>query len=99
VEALKRGDPDVCSVVAARANILGWALATLQTGVGVDTFVLIGGFACAAGEPFRREVARGAADSCWNLGLDWDEAVIVGPDEDAPGLYGAWLLAHEQGWV
>jgi glucokinase len=99
VAALRRGDPDVSRIVAARANILGWALAALQTGVGVDSFVLIGGFALAAGEPFRREVARGAADSCWDLGLDWNAAVIVGPDEDAPGLYGAWLLARERGWV
>jgi glucokinase len=98
VAALHDGDPVVRALVAERARILGWGLATLHTGVGVDTFVLVGGFALAAGELFRSEVALGASQACWDLGLDWDRAVTIGKDEDSPGLHGAWLLARRMGW-
>jgi C7-cyclitol 7-kinase len=96
--ALRAGDAAVEAVVAERARILGWGLAMLHVGVGVETFVLVGGFAFAAGEFFRAQVAAGAAESCWNLGVDWDAAVLVGEPDDAPGLVGAWLTARELGW-
>lgn len=97
--ALRAGDEAVMTVVADRARRLGWGLATLHVGVGVETFVLVGGFAPAAGEFFRAEVVRGAAESCWNLGFDWDGAVLVSEPDDAPGLAGAWLAAQSLGWT
>jgi predicted NBD/HSP70 family sugar kinase len=97
--AFRAGDPTVRRIVAERARVLGWGLAMLHVGVGVETFVLVGGFAFAAGDAFRTEVARGAADSCWNLDFDWDAAVRVGEPSEAPGLAGAWLAARDQGWV
>jgi len=96
--ALRAGETDVVDLVTARARVLGWGLATLHVGVGVETFVLLGGFAVAAGGPFRIAVARGAASACWDLGLNWDQAVTVGGKMDSPGLHGAWLQARELGW-
>jgi glucokinase len=97
--ALRAGDKAVMTVVADRARRLGWGLATLHVGVGVETFVLVGGFASAAGEFFRAQVVQGAAESCWNLDFDWDRAVLVGEPDDAPGLAGAWLAARSLGWT
>jgi predicted NBD/HSP70 family sugar kinase len=97
--ALHAGDEAVKAIVAERARLLGWGLATLHVGVGVETFVLIGGFAFAASEVFRTEVAHGAAAACWNLGFDWDAALRVGEPSDAPGLAGAWLTARQLGWT
>ena len=57
--ALQAGDEAVMTVVADRARRLGWGLATLHVGVGVETFVLVGGFASEGGEFFRTEVVRG----------------------------------------
>lgn len=99
VAAYLEGRPDVVELVNRRAGLLGWALAALHVGVGVERFLLTGGFAIAAGEPFRRAVARGGAGHAWDLGLDWDEAVrlaAIGPD---PGLTGAWVVARDRGWV
>jgi predicted NBD/HSP70 family sugar kinase len=99
VRALERGDPAVTSLVRARARILGWGVAALHVAVGVEDILLVGGFALAAGEPFRAAVAEGAAASCWDLGLDWDQAVRLGRPDDDHGLVGAWLTAGDLGWL
>ncbi len=99
VAALVAGDGLAQAVVGDAADLLGRALAGLHVGVGVERFLLVGGFAAAAGEPYRRLVVDAAAASCWDLGLDWDAAVSVhGRDEDL-GLVGAWLVARDTGWV
>lgn len=99
VAAFGAGDRVAEEIVDDAAHLLGRALAGLHLGVGVDRFVLVGGFAVSAGEPYRRRIAAGAEASCWNLGLDWDAAVTLGSLDDEYGLVGAWLTARERGWL
>jgi glucokinase len=86
-------------VVADAAALLGRAIAGVHVAVGVERFLLVGGFAAAAGEPYRRLVVGAAAASCWDLGLAWDDAVSVHGTGDDLGLRGAWLTARDAGWV
>lgn len=99
VAAYAAGDVEVVQLVTERAGMLGWGLAALHATVGVETFVLVGGFAIAAGEAFREAVARGASAATWDLGLDWDAAVLLGENDDDHGLVGAWHLARAKGWA
>lgn len=99
VAAVAAGDMVATEVVADAAALLGRALAGLYVGVGVERFLLIGGFACAAGEPYRRQVVASARTSCWDLGLDWDAAISIEGTSDDVALGGAWLAARGQGWV
>ena len=99
VQALAAGDPLARAIVGDAAAELGRVLAGLHVGVGVERFLLVGGFAAAAGEPYRGMVVTAAAASCWDLGLDWDAAVTVHGRDDDIGLRGAWLVARDEGWV
>lgn len=97
--ALADGDPVASAVIGEAAALLGRALAGLYLGVGVERFVLVGGFARAAGEPYRQLVATAAAASCWDLGVDWDAAITVDELDDETGLVGVWLHARDLGWL
>jgi C7-cyclitol 7-kinase len=98
VAAFHAGEPAVRAAVRRAAEALGAGLAALHLGVGVELFVLVGGFPPAAGEPYRRLVARAAAQSCWDLGLDWDRAVRLGRPDDDHGLLGCREQAVRLGW-
>jgi C7-cyclitol 7-kinase len=43
-------------------------LATIHVALGIERFVIIGGFALALGEGYRRQLVRAAQDSYWRLG-------------------------------
>lgn len=64
--------------------------------VGVERFILVGGFALALGEAYRIEVVRGAASGCWSLGQDWDGMIALGEPDDFAGLIGAGRFAMQQ---
>ncbi|HEV8451487.1 MAG TPA: ROK family protein [Gaiellales bacterium] len=93
--AFHAGDPFTLETVATAAGFLGQALAALHLDSGVERIILVGGFAVALGEPFRRLVAGSCADACWDVGQDWDQILQIG-DVDAglrgAGLYGAGIV-------
>jgi C7-cyclitol 7-kinase len=89
VAAYHSGDPWTAKVVQRMAEPLGTAMAAIHLTVGVERFVLIGGFALALGARYREQTALAAARSCWDLGLDWDRAVELGEPDDDAGLLGA----------
>jgi glucokinase len=99
VARFRDGEPGTVRIVTERARLLGWGLALLHLAVGTEEFVVVGGFSRAAGEEYRRQVVAGAAESGWDLGLDWDRAVSLGADDDDHGLIGAWRIARESGWL
>jgi glucokinase len=94
--AYHRGDSWTEQVVLRMADPLGRAIASIHLAVGVERFVLIGGFALALGGSYRRQVAAAVALSLWDLGLDWDRAVELGQPEDDAGLLGAGHYAAIQ---
>jgi C7-cyclitol 7-kinase len=93
-QAFRAGDAWTSAVVARGAEPLGLALAGLHTAVGVERFVVIGGFALALGEPYRRLLVEAARGGCWDLGQDWDEMIRLGCDDDRSGLIGAGRYAQ-----
>ena len=93
--AFHAGDRFTLDTVEPAASFLGQGLAALHLDSGVERIILVGGFAVALGEPFRRMVARACADACWDVGQDWDRILETG-EEDAglrgAGLYGAGIV-------
>ena len=76
-------------MVREGARLLGRALAGIHTATGVERFIVFGGFALALGEGYRRELARAAAEACWDLGQAWDRLIELGCHGDDHGLIGA----------
>jgi predicted NBD/HSP70 family sugar kinase len=93
--AFHAGDPFTLETVEVAAGFLGQGLAALHLDSGVERIILVGGFAVAMGEPFRRLVAGSCAAACWDVGQDWDQILQIG-DVDAglrgAGLYGAGIV-------
>jgi glucokinase len=96
VEAFHAGDRWVHRLVRESAEVLGRAIAMLHCAVGLERVVVIGGFALALGDGYRRELARAAGESCWNLGERWDAMVCLGEADDWSGMIGAGRYA--MGW-
>jgi glucokinase len=68
-------------------------LAGIHVALGIERFVIVGGFALALGEGYRQQLVRAAQDSCWNLGQDWGTMIALGEADDTAGLLGAGRCA------
>src|SRR2546430_369137 len=71
VAAFRRGEPWAVEIIEQRAGPLGWALAAMHMGLGIERFVLIGGFALALGDAYRQLVAEAAGSRCWARPGNW----------------------------
>lgn len=89
VAAFHAGDPWTVEVVNRGAAPLARALAILQSAMGIERFTIIGGFALALGEVYRRELADAARNSSWNASQNWNSILELGFDDDLSGLIGA----------
>jgi glucokinase len=96
VAAFRRGEPWVAEIVERSAMPLGTALAAIHLGVGVERFVLVGGFALALGERYRRCVASASSARCWTGDGDWLPRIELGFDDDHSGLIGAGIAGALQ---
>jgi glucokinase len=94
VEAFRAGDPWAADVIRRVARPLGRELAALHVALGLERFVIVGGFALALGEGYRRELVRAARESCWQLGQDWETMIALGEAEDTAGMRGAGRCAR-----
>jgi glucokinase len=93
VDAFRSGDPWAGDLIRSVAQPLGQALAAIHVALGIERFVIVGGFALALGEGYRRELVRAAQDSCWRLGQDWEIMISLGEADDTAGLLGAGRCA------
>ncbi len=93
VAAYHSGDALAESIVLNMAQMLGDAVATLHLGVGVERFVLIGGFALALGDRYREEVERAGTHGSWRGGMECLVSVELGVLDDDSGLVGAGRYA------
>jgi glucokinase len=91
--AFAAGDPFTVAAVIEAVRYLGQALAAIHLDTGVERIILMGGFAGALGEPYRRLVVEAARDACWDLGQDWDAMVRLGAADDDSALLGAGFRA------
>lgn len=93
VAAFTGGDRWTVEVVQEASRALGQAVAAIHLAVGVESFIVGGGFARALGEPYRALLAAVAGEACWNLGQDWNAMIELGIPDDDSGLIGAGLHA------
>ena len=91
--AFASNDQWTTEIVTRASSYLGIAIASVHLGVGIERFVLVGGFALAMGEPYRELVARSAGAASWDLGQDWAGMVELGSSDDDHGMVGAGLVA------
>lgn len=96
VQAFHGGDPLAVRAVQQMGSYLGRTFASLHLALGLERFVLIGGFATALGEPYRTLLVAYAANSAWDTGADWGHMVELGAADDDSGLIGAGLFAHSE---
>ncbi len=90
-DAFVRSDPWVRSAVAIGLAYLGHGIAAIHLAVGSERFILVGGFAFAMGEPYRRMLVGAAEAACWRIGQDWDRMIEFGIPDDDQGMIGAGL--------
>ncbi len=89
------GDSWTNKLIGNMARPLGQALAAVHATVGVERFVIIGGFANALGHGYLDLVARAAERSEWSLGQDWHQMFEFGNSGDDSVLIGAGRLATQ----
>lgn len=87
------GDAFTTAAVGDAVRYLGQGLAAIHLDTGVERFLLIGGFARALGERYRRQVVTAAGAAGWQLGQDWDQMVLLGAPDDDSALIGAGIFA------
>jgi glucokinase len=91
--ACRAGDSWAWSAVDGGVACLGHALAAIHTAIGIERFIIIGGFAFALGDEYRRRLVSATRANCWDLGQEWNEMVTFGIDDDDAGLLGAGQYA------
>lgn len=91
VAAFHRGERWAVEVIEHGAGPLGWALAAMHLGLGIERFVLVGGFALALGGAYRTLLAEAAAARSWGRPADWTSRVELGLNDDCSGLIGAGI--------
>jgi 2-epi-5-epi-valiolone synthase len=95
VTAFRLGDSWSTELIRKVALPLGQMLAALHLSMGVERFVIVGGFALALGEQYRLELVRSAANCGWLMGQDWNSMIELGQPEDNSGLLGAGRFITE----
>jgi glucokinase len=96
VAAFRRNEPWAVKTIEHGAGPLGWALAAMHLGLGIERFVLVGGFALALGDSYRKLIAEAADARCWDGPGDWISRVELGVNDDFSGLIGAGIAGSLQ---
>jgi glucokinase len=71
-------DPFTMDVLRRASRPLAQTLATIHLGIGIERFVIIGGFAMALSDPYRLLLAELAREHCWEMGQNWREMIELG---------------------
>ncbi len=87
--AFRAGDSRALQVVEAGAEPLAVALGAFHLGIGLQRFIIVGGFAKALGEPYRSLLVRLCRERTWDLGQDWERMIALGAEGCDEGLSGA----------
>ena len=93
-EAFRASDPFTREVINGSIKPLAATLANLHLALGLEHFIIIGGFALALGESYRRTLADFAGNYCWETRTSWDKMIQFGVGDDLSGLIGAGKFAQ-----
>ncbi|MCD6525553.1 MAG: ROK family protein [Desulfuromonas sp.] len=93
VEAFHACDLFTVKIVNESIRPLAAMLTYLHLALGLEHFVIIGGFALALGEPYRLTLVKLAGELCWETQTSWDEMIQFGFKDDLSGLIGAGKCA------
>ncbi|MEU3956061.1 ROK family protein [Streptomyces achromogenes] len=96
--AVRAGDPFTTEVLRGTLTPLAQAVSGVFASIGVCRYILMGGFALAVGEPYRRLlVAELARLGCFGLGPGQIDAMVsLGVADDDHGLIGAGRLLADR---
>ena len=95
--AFRSEDPLAHEVVRAAAYPLAAALGAMYLAVGINRFFIVGGFAKALGESYRRLLAELARAVTWDIDQDWNAMLELGDDGVDEALLGAGYFATSRG--
>ena len=94
--AFRDGDAFARAVVGRGAAALGKALALVHAAIGVERFVVMGGFARALGPDYLDRLALEAADGSWATHEQWRDWIEAAPPDDDSGLIGMGRLLERR---
>ena len=86
------GDPWTSETVRAGIEPLGWILAVIRSAIGVDDFLIVGGFADALGPRVCSDLATAASAASWDVEANWTELIAPGSLGSRAGLLGGGRL-------
>jgi len=95
VNAFHEGDVWAGNVISYVAGKLANVMAHIHQALGIERFVIFGGFGTALGEKYRDLLVASAQSDCWSSGQDWDQMIELGAADDDSGLLGAGRFANE----
>ena len=87
------GDYWAGKIVEAMARPIGQIIAIQHLETGIERFILVGGFALAAGQGYLEMVAESAAHSGWRHSGNFFQMIELGIADDDAGLIGAGRYA------
>ena len=93
VEGVHQLDPWADEVIQRAARPLAGVISTIHLNLGIERFVIYGGFGLALGEPYRRKLVAFASGGTWNVGQDWNSMIELGATDGDSGLIGAGRAA------
>jgi glucokinase len=96
VDAFMAGDAWTRATVTACTAHLGRALAAVHLNLGIEKYVVTGGFAEALGDAYRTILADAATGAMWRNGLAWFDCIQVCRPDEHPGLNGAGRLLQRK---
>ena len=93
VQSFRGGDEWTMELLRQVAMPLAQVFATIHLAIGVERFVVYGGFGIALGEGYRQLLVDAASCCCWDVGQEWSTMIELGVDDDLSGLIGAGRAA------
>jgi glucokinase len=94
-KAFRAGDQFTVTAIEKCTRPLAAVLASLYMALGLERFIILGGFAFALGESYLAKLARLTQESCWNYPMKWDEMLEFGSNDDLSGLIGAGIMSSQ----
>jgi glucokinase len=95
-QSFRKGDELASRIIATACHPLAFGIASIHQAIGTETFLIVGGFAKALGERYRKHLVRTVSGMAWNLDQDWNNMIQLGETHEEEGLLGGvqYALLH-----